>query len=174
MCVYLFVGALLKKQIDTMIPYVMQYGGGALLTGLLLLAAYVVFRWWERRRFLAVLRMARISVAELYELMEAAGAPVILDVRSHSARTLDPREIPGALHVPPDAVAEQLKHLSRDREVVLYCTCPNEASAAKVARILIQHGFKRVRPLKDGLDAWVAAGYPVGIVVESSPRADSR
>jgi 3-mercaptopyruvate sulfurtransferase SseA len=52
---------------------------------------------------------------------------------------------------------------------VLYCTCPSEASAARVARILMSHGFKRVRPLHGGLDAWLAAGYSV----EFAPPADN-
>ena len=44
---------------------------------------------------------------------------------------------------------------------ILYCTCPSEAFAARVAKILMNHVFKRVRPLNGGLDAWVAAGYAV-------------
>jgi rhodanese-related sulfurtransferase len=108
-----------------------------------------------------MLRMARISVADLYELIQAGGAPVIIDVRSVTARELEPRWIPGALHVPLQDVARQLKELPRDRDIILYCTCPSEASAARVAKILMNHGFKRVRPLQGGLDAWVAAGYAV-------------
>ena len=46
-------------------------------------------------------------------------------------------------------------------EVVVYCACPNEATAAKVAKALMQHGFKRVRPLHGGIDAWIAAGHEV-------------
>ena len=106
-------------------------------------------------------RMARISVADLYAIMQAGAAPVIIDVRSALARSLEPRWIPGALHVPLQEVAERMKELPRDREIILYCTCPSEASAARVARILMNHGFKRVRPLHGGLDAWVAAGYAV-------------
>ena len=51
--------------------------------------------------------------------------------------------------------------LPRDRDIILYCTCPSEASAARVAKILMNHGFKHVRPLHGGLDAWVAAGHVV-------------
>jgi rhodanese-related sulfurtransferase len=58
-------------------------------------------------------------------------------------------------------VDARLKELSRERDIILYCTCPSEASAARVARILMSHGFKRVRPLHGGLDAWVAAGYTI-------------
>jgi rhodanese-related sulfurtransferase len=54
-----------------------------------------------------------------------------------------------------------VRDLPRDREIILYCTCPNEASAAQIAKMLLDSGFKRVRPLLGGLDAWIAAGHPV-------------
>jgi rhodanese-related sulfurtransferase len=45
--------------------------------------------------------------------------------------------------------------------VIVYCACPNEASAALIAKRLIQQGYSRVRPLQGGIDAWIAAGYAV-------------
>ena len=60
--------------------------------------------------------MARISVAELYELMEAGEQPIVVDVRSSTARTLEPRWIPGAIHVPVDDVGRHVAELPRDRE----------------------------------------------------------
>jgi rhodanese-related sulfurtransferase len=108
--------------------------------------------------------MARISVAELYDLIQAGAAPVIVDVRSPTGRALEPRWIPGALHVPLQAVSEHIRELPRDKDIILYCTCPNEASAARVAQILVNNGFKKVRPLHGGLDAWIAAGYAVATV----------
>jgi 3-mercaptopyruvate sulfurtransferase SseA len=48
---------------------------------------------------------------------------------------------------------------------VLYCNCPNEASAASAARILAGAGFKRVRPLAGGLEGWVASGQRVELYV---------
>jgi rhodanese-related sulfurtransferase len=68
--------------------------------------------------------------------------------------------------VPLDDVAKHIKDLRRDRDIILYCACPSEASAARVARILMNNGFKKVRPLQGGLDAWVAAGYAVVEVAE--------
>jgi rhodanese-related sulfurtransferase len=108
-----------------------------------------------------MLRMARISVDELYGLIDAGAAPLIVDVRSPTARSLEPRRIPGAVHVPLNAVDHHVKELPRDREIILYCTCPNEASAAQAAKLLMDRGFRRVRPLHGGLDAWIAAGYAV-------------
>ena len=50
---------------------------------------------------------------------------------------------------------------SRELEIVVYCACPNEASAAFAAKHLKQAGFKKIRPLLGGIDAWVQAGQPV-------------
>ena len=157
----LLAGALFKTQIALLLIHLDRIGGIAFLGVLVLLSAYVAFKWWERSRFYKMLRMARISVAELHALIQGGEAPLIIDVRSPTARALEPHWIPGALHISLPDVDVHLKDLPRDRDIILYCTCPSEASAARVAKILMNHGFKRVRPLHGGLDAWVAAGHGV-------------
>ncbi len=155
----LLAGMLFKTQIERLLIRVDQFGSMAFGVALVLLGAYVGYKWWERRRFYTMLRMARISVAELDQLIQNGSQPLIIDVRSPSARTLEPRWIPGALHISLPDVARHVKDLPKDRDIILYCTCPSEASAARVAKILMNHGFKRVRPLHGGLDAWLAAGH---------------
>jgi membrane protein DedA with SNARE-associated domain/rhodanese-related sulfurtransferase len=154
-------GMLFKSQIARLLEHLSEFGSIVGAGVLMLLAAYIAYKWWERSRFFKMLRMARISVADLYGLIQRGAAPLIIDVRSITARALEPRWIPGALHVPLPDVAHHLKELPRDRDIILYCTCPSEASAARVAKILMKHGFKRVRPLYGGLDAWIAAGHAV-------------
>jgi membrane protein DedA with SNARE-associated domain/rhodanese-related sulfurtransferase len=154
-------GVVFQSQIERLLEQLSQFGSIAGVGIVILLACYIAYKWWERRRFYRMLRMARISVGDLYGLIQAGTSPLIIDVRSITARALEPRWIPGALHVPLQDVARHLKELPRDRDIILYCTCPSEASAARVAKILMNHGFKRVRPLFGGLEAWVAAGYAV-------------
>jgi membrane protein DedA with SNARE-associated domain/rhodanese-related sulfurtransferase len=157
----LFAGMLFKTQIERLLIRVDQFGSMAFGVAIVLLGAYVGYKWWERRRFYTMLRMARISVADLNQLIENGSQPLIIDVRSPSARVLEPHWIPGALHISLSDVARHVKDLPKDRDIILYCTCPSEASAARVAKILMNHGFKRVRPLHGGLDAWLAAGHAV-------------
>ncbi len=159
--VVLVSGALLRAQVEWLLPQLAALGGKAISATLVLLAAYIAYKGWERYRFNKALDMARISVAQLYEIMATGGAPVVLDVRSVTAQGLQRRRIPGALHVPLQEVAGHLGKLPRDRDIVLYCSCPHEASAAKAAKVLMTHGFERVRPLRGGLEAWIAAGYAV-------------
>jgi membrane protein DedA with SNARE-associated domain/rhodanese-related sulfurtransferase len=169
---FLGIGMLMRAQIDRLLPLAQQFGATLAAALLMLLAGYVAFKWWERRRFYSALRMARISVAELRGLMDAGATPLIVDVRSPGATLLEAQRIPGALHVPLDQMGRHIQDLPRDRELVLYCTCPNEASAAQAAKLLQNHGFSRVRPLHGGLDAWVAAGYDVEPLTQL-PRASS-
>jgi rhodanese-related sulfurtransferase len=164
-------GMLLGPQIEALFGYLARYGPqtGAIVG--LAVIGYIGFKWWERQRFFAMLRMARISVDELHRRMDAGEMPLVVDVRSHTARSLEPRHIPGAVHLPLQGFETHIAELPRDREIILYCSCPNEASAAQVAKLLMNHGFVRVRPLLGGLDAWLEAGHPVAELrerVESS------
>jgi membrane protein DedA with SNARE-associated domain/rhodanese-related sulfurtransferase len=157
----LIAGMLVRTQIEAFLAHLDEVGSLAAAVMAAALAMYVGFKWYQRIRFYESLRMARIDVAELYSLIEVGAKPIIVDVRSPTARALEPHWIPGAIHVPLEDVARHIKDLPRDRDIILYCACPSEASAARVARILMNHGFKKVRPLHGGLDAWVAAGYAV-------------
>jgi len=107
----LFAGVLFNTQIERLMIRLDQVGSIALAAGLSLLIAYVGYKWWERRRFYQMLRMARISVAELSELIQSGAAPLIIDVRSPTARTLEPHWIPGALHISLPDVGVHLKGL---------------------------------------------------------------
>jgi membrane protein DedA with SNARE-associated domain/rhodanese-related sulfurtransferase len=164
----LLVGAMLRAQIERLLPQVAGIGGAAIVIILVLIGAYVLFKWWQRRRFYRALRMARISVAELHEQLSRTPAPLVVDVRSPTAQALELRRIPGALHVPVLEVERNMGEFARDREIILYCTCPNEASAAQAARLLMNNGFSRVRPLHGGLAAWIAAGYAVEDIAVAS------
>ncbi len=158
------VGMVFKEQIELLLAWLERMGTVAVAVVIVLCAAYVAYKWWERHRFFTMLRMARISVDELYRLMEAGAGPVVVDVRSQTARTLEPKRIPGARHVPLHAVSQHVGDLPRDRDIILYCTCPNEVSAAEAAKLLMNSGFTRVRPLHGGLEAWIAAGYAVELL----------
>ncbi len=155
------MGVLFNTQVELAMAWFESTGSYALGLVVVLLGAYVAYKWWERRAFYAALRMARIGVDELYRLIDEGAEPVVVDVRTTTARTVEPRQIPGSLHVPLEAFDLHVGNLPRDRDIVLYCTCPNEASAAQVAKLLMDRGYRRVRPLQGGLDAWVAAGYRI-------------
>jgi rhodanese-related sulfurtransferase len=84
----------------------------------------------------------------------------VLDVRSALNQSHNGR-IPGARSIEHLEVPIGSLDLPFDRDIVIYCACPNEASAARLARRLHAAGFPRVRPLAGGIDAWIVAGYPL-------------
>lgn len=132
--------------------------------GLVVIAAafalFIAVKWWQRHSLIRELRMTRISVDELVRLIEDGGDPVIIDVRDDSARLRD-GTIPGALHWPLAQTEHAIPDVPRDAQVVVFCACPNEISAARVAKRLHLEGFRRVRPLHGGIEAWIDAGRPV-------------
>lgn len=132
----------------------MGRAGGWLV--LVALAAFIGWKWWKRRRFMRLVGMARITPAELHGLFQSGQRPLVVDVRPAAMREAS-GWIPGAI------LADRIAELApgEQQEVVVYCDCPNEASAALVARQLKAHGFRRVRPLAGGFEAWHADGRPV-------------
>lgn len=156
----LALGAAFSAQIRELLALMSTFGAFALAALAVLFVIYLGVRYLRRRAFLREVGMSRISVGELRELIEAGAQPVVIDVRSDVGRSLDARRIPGALGVDLAGLKRPLiATLPHDREIVLYCNCPNEASAATAARLLASHGFTRVRPLAGGLEAWIDAGH---------------
>lgn len=155
------VGMVFSAQVQQVLNLLSAMGVAALEALAVVIVAYLVWRTWRRRVFLRAVAMSRIDVAELRALFDGGHEPVVIDVRSDGGRAIDARRIPGAIAVALDKIRQKAPGLPRDREIVLYCNCPNEASAATAARALAEAGFTRVRPLAGGLDAWVAAGYGV-------------
>src|SRR5262245_4039894 len=102
----------------------------------------------------------RITVAELRKLIDDGQEIVVLDVRPKEIRAQE-GTIPGAVSAHPADIDPALKTYPRDMEIVVYCACPNEESAATAAKHLRQAGFKKIRPLFGGIDAWVRAGHPI-------------
>ena len=133
------------------------WGRQGLLLVALLVSVYLLHRWLQRRRFLRDTRIARISVDELHARLGQQGSPLILDIRDPVERS---REgwIPGALLI--DETATNIE-LPAGAELVVYCDCPNEASAAQLALQLKKRGHARVRPLVGGFDAWRERDLPV-------------
>jgi membrane protein DedA with SNARE-associated domain/rhodanese-related sulfurtransferase len=152
-------GVLFHAQVDEIVTKLEDLGARALIVLAALLCAFIAFKWWERRRFYRRVRMARITVDELYRLIERNQDPVIVDLRVSSDRARDGGSIPGARAMELVEVDRHLAQFPKDREIVFFCNCPNEASAASAAKVLMDLGYTRVRPLLGGIDAWTAAGH---------------
>jgi membrane protein DedA with SNARE-associated domain/rhodanese-related sulfurtransferase len=153
------LGTLFSSAIDELLDILREMGKwGALLLGIALLA-FILNKWWERYRFIKSLRMARISVDELDIMLKSGSRPVIVDARP--AHLQGDGRIPGALSMTEDTIDSVFIDTDIDTDIVLYCSCPNDVTAAKMAKLLIKRGYHKVRPLKGGIDAWVDAGFKI-------------
>ena len=115
-------GVLFHRQVDWLLGELTQMGVYALAVIAAALALFIALKWWERRRFFAALRMARISAEELYRLIEGGHEPVVVDVRSAPERRADPRRIPSAIVADLDNLDAELAALPPDRDIIVYCT----------------------------------------------------
>jgi len=155
------VGALFSNQLEQLATLLDQAGGLMLVVVLIGLAGFIGYKIYHRQKFLRYLRMAKISVEELKARLDAGEAISVVDVRHPLALDLDPETIPGAINFTMEEIDYRHHEIPRDRDIVLYCTCPNEVSSARTAFLLKKKGIHRVRPLEGGLDAWRERQYPV-------------
>jgi rhodanese-related sulfurtransferase len=101
---------------------------------------------------------------ELKSLLDEGEQVFIVDLRHPLELLPDPHTLPGALHFSPESLTARHHEIPRDRDIVLFCTCPSEATAAKTAMALHNLGIERVRPLRGGYDEWKRLGFPVQAV----------
>lgn len=168
------LGYAFSAQINQLLEILATFStvAAGLLAGLF--ALYLLIKWWRRRGLLNAQRMARISVDQLHHALGGGEPPIVVDVRSAIVRELDPQIINGALLGDIDHIVQTLNGIPFDRELVIYCDCPHEETAVRVAEIMIAHGYRHARPLQGGLIAWKKAGYSVvPIACEKPPEFTS-
>ena len=115
-------GAFFRAEVEWLLARLMQMGGGAVTVIVVMIAFYVGIKATERYLLIRFLRMVRISVDELRQLMQHGPAPLILDARSALAREAEPRRIPGAVGVELAHAEDLASTWPTDRDVVVYCS----------------------------------------------------
>ena len=167
-----FFGDLAEKSA----PFLHWLGHFAFFIFLLMVLGFLAQRIFKQRKFLRQVRELRLEPAELMEMLTSAERngntpPFIVDLRHPLDYLPDPRVLPGALRIGPNELKLHSEILPRDRDVILYCTCPSEETSAKLALQLHKMGVYRVRPLRGGFDGWKKAGYPLVNYVSDVPTA---
>jgi membrane protein DedA with SNARE-associated domain/rhodanese-related sulfurtransferase len=152
-----FFGDFLKHHSNTF-PSVSHVAG---ILFVLLLIGFLIYRFSRQRAFIKEMRTARMEPDELKQMLDTNQQVFIVDLRHPLDYLPDPRTLPGAVLLTPDKLVEHTDQIPRDRDVVLFCTCPSEATAAKMALTLRKIGVYRVRPLRGGFDEWKRLGYPL-------------
>ncbi|KAF1069705.1 MAG: Protein DedA [Pseudomonas citronellolis] len=150
----LLLGAIFSDTVDQVLGLLQRYASVGLMAILGVFAAFILWRLWRRFSLLRrTARIPRMSVEALRERLATGATPLILDVRAEA----DDSGIPGARNVRLDTPLDSLGDALGENDVVIYCACPRELSAAMLAERLRRAGFTRTWALAGGLDAWNAA-----------------
>jgi membrane protein DedA with SNARE-associated domain len=152
-----FFGDLIKRN-PGLLHWAGRSSGALLVLGILMLLLWRIYR---RQRVLKGLIAARVEPKELKGVVDSGEDVYIVDLRHPLEILADPFTLPGAHTISSEALAERNNEIPRDRDIVLYCTCPSEATAVKTALQLHQLGIDRVRPLRGGFDEWRRLAYPL-------------
>ncbi len=145
------LGYAFSDQIERAVAYAEQVAPVAMMAVAGALVVYIIYKARARRGQLKV--VPRMTVAQLTERLKGETPPLLIDVRSRASAEAEPG-IPLAWSIPVDELIRRHRELPRDRDLVLYCDCPEDASSAHGALLLHTKGFTRAWPLAGGLRAW--------------------
>jgi membrane protein DedA with SNARE-associated domain/rhodanese-related sulfurtransferase len=165
---YIATGFVFSTELERALASLSFLGGSLLTVLLIVLGVYIIWKWQTRRRFLRKLRIARITPEELKQRLDAGEDVVMVDLRHSLEFDAERQTISGAVHMDPADLEEAVGVIPRDREIILFCNCPNEATAAQMALRLRGQGITRIRPLAEGLDGWRKRGFPMQQVKEAA------
>ena len=116
------VGYIFRTQLERAAEYAIGLGARLFFLLAALLALYILWKVWERQRFLRKMRVARITPDELLEKLQKGEDVMIVDLRNALDIASVAMKLPGALHMSPDELDARHQEIPRDRDIILYCT----------------------------------------------------
>jgi membrane protein DedA with SNARE-associated domain len=119
---FTLLGFIFSKQLDRVVADAHLFSGWLVFLFLGGVIAYVLYRWREREKFIEQVKGDRITPDELKHELEAGERPVIIDLRHPLDVLTDPRTLPGALQISPEDLDARNGEITRDGEIVLFCT----------------------------------------------------
>ena len=129
----------------------------ALLFFAVLTAGVLMKRTRDRDR----LEKHSITSEDLHRLLASHRDVALFDVRHPLDVLANSVIIPGATRLAPEEVIANPALIPKDRDSIVYCTCPSDKTSRVVLRRALAMGFLRVKFLKGGLEGWQAMGYSV-------------
>jgi membrane protein DedA with SNARE-associated domain/rhodanese-related sulfurtransferase len=157
------LGYALHDQLDRVVGWFRAAGSAAIPLVVGAILAFWAWRIVRKRRLIRLLRTRRLTPDQLRARLDANEQIWIIDLRAAIEYAVTRQTLPGAIRMDPEELEDRHEEIPRDCDVVLYCTCPDEATSARAALALKSRGIERVFPLEGGLEAWVSRGYPVDV-----------
>jgi rhodanese-related sulfurtransferase len=145
-----------------------EFGGRRMAVVLTLICVVVLvislttIFWKKRSRDqLRTMEQHAIAPEELYSLLGSDQDVAVFDVRQPLDLLAHSEIIPGARRIPPADVLAAQSPIPKDKEAIVYCTCPGDKTSRAVLRRALDLGFFKIKFLKGGFEAWKTKGYPV-------------
>ncbi len=160
--VFMGLGFLFSTQLTTIARQATATGQILFVLGLgAALIVFIAWKYRQRRRFRIQLRVATISPEELKSEIDRRTPLTIIDVRHRLDLLSAPFTIPNAVRIPLERLGTQAANLPRDHRIVIYCTCPSQASSSRALQLLTKNGLSQVKVLAGGFQAWRDKGFEV-------------
>jgi rhodanese-related sulfurtransferase len=129
----------------------------SIICAAVLLAVVLAKRMKDRRE----LERHTITPQTLQALLASNPDVLVFDVRQPLDLLGESVVIPGAQWIAPDEVQANPSLLPKERDLIVYCTCPSDKTSRIILHRALAFGFLRIKFLKGGLDGWRANGFPV-------------
>jgi membrane protein DedA with SNARE-associated domain len=117
---YTVLGYIFSDQLEVVAAYALRMGSWLVLAVAVLLAAWIAWKFVQRRRFLHKLAVARITPEELRGMLDAGEEIVVVDLRNPVSAA--DNTFPGALRISVNEIAVRHEEIPRDRDIVLFCS----------------------------------------------------
>ena len=117
--------------------------------------------WIKRARDRQEMEQHCITPEALHALLASDQEVLVIDARLPLDLLGDSVIIPGALRLAPQEVRENPSLLPKEKDLVVYCTCPSDETSRTVLRRALAMGYIKIKFLKGGLEGWRAKGFPV-------------
>lgn len=115
------LGYLFTNQLEDVARYAASFGGSLLVVIIAALGCFVVWKYFNRRRFLRKLRISRITPEELKSKLDASEDLLVIDVRHSRDFEAEPEGIPGSVHITTEEFSILQQEIPRDKDIILYC-----------------------------------------------------
>ena len=165
---YIASGWLFRRQLEDVVAASSRFGATIGIAICAVVVAYLVFKFVRLWRHYRAYRSHRMTPGELKQRMEAGEPLVVVDLRADFER--QEGGIPGSMAVTYQDL-DSLLPVIGTKEVVFYCSCPDEITSVRAALRLKRHGVTRLHALQGGFSGWRALGFPVDTPRSSAARA---
>jgi len=126
----------------------------------------VVRKYWKIlvKWVLGIHGYPEITIDELKNRLDSDTTPLMIDIRPESDYngTGDSKygHIPDAVSIPMLELESKLDELEEYKDKEIVTMCPGGGLSLAAVDIMQEAGFKNVKSLKGGTDAWHKKGYP--------------